>query len=290
MGYQMTNQRERGRSRIDLHLHSTASDGTTPPSGVVELAAAHGLRSIALTDHDSTSGIAEAREAGSRIGVEVIAGIELSTAVKRGELHMLGYLIDPENEILRERLQRFRDSRERRAETMVDRLREAGIPITLERVLDLAAGGSIGRPHVARALVEAGQATSVSDAFERYLVRGKVGYVPHLRPSPADAIEFIHAAHGVAVLAHPYSTRDVETTVSELAGAGLDGLEVFYSLYNDEQRAFLARLADQHDLVPTGGSDFHGTGEREGHEIGSANVPDETIDRLRRVVAARRCS
>lgn len=284
----MPNPMKRGRSHVDLHLHSTASDGTTSPSGVVELAASCGLRSIALTDHDSTAGIAEARETGSRLGVEVVAGVELSTSVERGELHMLGYLIDPESHTLSERLEQFRDSRERRAEKMVDRLQEAGIPITLERVLALGAGGAIGRPHVARALVEAGQATSVADAFDRYLVFGRVGYVPHFRLSPTDAIELIHAAKGVAVLAHPYSTGSVETVVAELAAAGLDGLEVFYSLYNDDQQAFLAMLAGHHDLVPTGGSDFHGTGEREGHEIGSANVPDDTVDRLRRVAAARR--
>jgi len=284
----MTSQIQRGQSRVDLHLHSTASDGTTAPSGVVELAAACGLQSIALTDHDSTAGIAEARKAGSKVGVDVITGIEMSTAFTRGELHMLGYLIDPENSTLRDRLQQFRDSRERRAETIVERLQAAGIPITLERVLASAAGGAIGRPHVARALVEAGQAISVADAFDRFLVPGKVGYVPHFRLTPPEAIELIHAANGVAVLAHPYSTGAVETIVPELVADGLDGLEVFYSLYNDDQQAFLARLAGHHDLVPTGGSDFHGTGEREGHEIGSANVPDDTVDRLRRVAAAKR--
>jgi hypothetical protein len=200
---------------------------------------------------------------------------------------MLGYFIDPENSALRERLAQFRDSRERRAETIVERLQAGGVPIALERVLAIADGGAIGRPHVARALVETGQATSVADAFDRYLVPGKVGYVPHFRLTPDAAIELIHAAQGVAVLAHPYSTGAVETIVPELVAAGLDGLEVFYSLYNDDQQAFLAMLAGQHDLVPTGGSDFHGTGEREGHEIGSANVPDDTVDRLRRVAAAR---
>jgi 3',5'-nucleoside bisphosphate phosphatase len=284
----MTNQMKRGDSHVDLHLHSTASDGTTSPSGVVELAASHNLRSIALTDHDSTDGLDEARETGSRLGVEVIAGIEMSTAVKRGELHILGYLIDPANSTLSERLEQFRDSRGQRAATMVDRLQASGIPITLERVLAFGAGGAIGRPHVARALVEAGQATSVSDAFDRYLVPGRAGYVPHFRLTPSAAIELIHAANGVAVLAHPYSTGAVETVVAELVADGLDGLEVFYSLYNDDQQAFLAMLAGHHDLVPTGGSDFHGTGEREGHEIGSANVPDDTVDQLRRAAAAQR--
>ena len=284
----MTNDSEHARSRIDLHLHSTASDGTTSPSGVVELSASRGLTSIALTDHDSTAGIAEARLLGPRFGVEVIAGIELSTSVERGELHMLGYFIDPDSVRLKQRLQQFRDSRERRAETIVERLRDAGVPVTLDRVRAFAGGGAIGRPHVARALVEAGQATSVADAFDRYLVPGRVGYVPHFRLTPSEAIALVHAAGGVAVLAHPYSTGAVETVIAALVAAGLDGLEVFYSLYNDEQQAFLAMLAGQHNLVPTGGSDFHGTGEREGHEIGSANVPDDTVDRLRSAAAARR--
>ncbi|HVX30019.1 MAG TPA: PHP domain-containing protein, partial [Nitrolancea sp.] len=163
----MTNPLEHGHSHVDLHVHSTASDGTTAPADVVELAAARGLRVIALTDHDTTDGIAAARERGADLGVEVIAGIELSTSVKRGELHMLGYFIEPETPVLKERLRQFRDSRERRAETMVERLQAAGVPIALERVLAIAGGGAIGRPHVARALVEAGQATSVADAFDR---------------------------------------------------------------------------------------------------------------------------
>jgi predicted metal-dependent phosphoesterase TrpH len=283
----MIDQMNFSRSRVDLHLHSTASDGTTSPSGVVELAGARGLQVIALTDHDSTDGVAEVRQTGVPLNIEVITGIELSTSVRRGEVHMLGYLIDPDNDELRERLQQFRDSRERRAEAMVERLNDAGIPISLERVLAIAKGAAIGRPHIARVLVEAGQATSVSDAFDRYLIPGKVGYVPHFRLTPPAAIELIHAAHGVAVLAHPFSTGDVETVVPELVAAGLDGLEVFYSLYNDEQQAFLAMLAGHHDLVPTGGSDFHGVGEREGHEIGSVDVPNDTVDRLRRAEAAR---
>jgi predicted metal-dependent phosphoesterase TrpH len=282
----MANRDEIGASTLDLHLHSTASDGQLPPADVVSLAAQHGLRTIALTDHDSTDGIADAQTAGKQLGVEVIAGTELSTAVAAGELHMLGYLIDSHNELLMARLKEFRDSRDRRAEVMAERLNVAGVVVDLDRVRELAAGGAIGRPHVARALVESGQATSTTDAFERYLVPGRVGYVPHFRLAPVGAIELIHAAEGVAVLAHPFSVDDLSKTLPELVAAGLDGLEVFYSLYNDEQQSFLATLAERHGLVPTGGSDFHGFGEREGHEIGSSVVPTDTVDRLRD--AARR--
>jgi hypothetical protein len=273
-------------STVDLHLHSTASDGLLSPEDVVALAARRRLQTIALTDHDSTDGVDEAMNAGNRLGVAVVPGIELSTVVDAGEVHMLGYLLDPHNAQLMVRLAEFRDSRERRAEVMVECLNAAGIAVDLARIQELSAGGAIGRPHVARALVESGQATSTNDAFERYLVPGRVGYVPRFRLLPAGAIELIHATGGVAVLAHPFSVDDLGNTLPELVTAGLDGLEVFYSLYNDEQQSLLAALAERHGLVPTGGSDFHGFGEREGHELGSAVVPDDTLDRLRD--AARR--
>jgi len=277
---------EVGTPTLDLHLHSTASDGQLSPADVVSLAARHGLRTIALTDHDSTDGINDAQTAGNLLGIEVIPGIELSTAVDAGELHTLGYLIDPNNEQLMARLAQFRDSRDRRAEVMVERLNAAGVVVDLVRVRELSAGGAIGRPHVARALVESGQATSTNDAFERYLIPGRAGFVPHFRLEPVGAIELIHAAGGVAVLAHPFSVADLHTTLLKLVAAGLDGLEVFYSLYNDEQRSLLVTLAERYGLVPTGGSDFHGFGERERHEIGSSKVPADTVDRLRD--AARR--
>src|SRR6185312_6284879 len=201
----MAQQDDARAPHLDLHVHSTASDGLLSPTEVVTLASQRELSTIALTDHDSTSGIDEAVRAGDRFGVEVVPGIELSTAVSAGELHMLGYLIDPANEELAAQLAKFRDSRERRAEVMVERLNAAGIKVDLERVRELSAGGAIGRPHVARALVESGLASSTSDAFERFLVSGKLGYVPHFRLSPSGAIDLIHSAGGVAVLAHPFS-------------------------------------------------------------------------------------
>ena len=277
----MPNHDEIGARTIDLHLHSTASDGQLSPGEVVSLAARHGLRTIALTDHDSTDGIADAQTAGIRLNIEVIPGIELSTVVESGELHMLGYLIDPNSEQLMARLKEFRSSRDHRAKVMVERLNAAGVVVDLDRVRELSAGGAIGRPHVARALVETGQATSTNDAFERYLVPDRVGFVAHFRLDPIGAMELIHAAGGVAVLAHPFSVDDLSDTLPKLVAAGLDGLEVFYGLYNREQQSLLLALAERYAVIPTGGSDFHGFGEREGREIGSSEVPADTVDRLR---------
>ena len=231
--------------------------------------------------------MATAIKVGNQLGLSVVPGIELGTTVQAGELHMLGYLLDPHDVELSSRLKEFHDARDRRAETMVERLQSAGVAIDLDRVRELSAGGAIGRPHVARALVESGQARSTTDAFERYLVPGKAGYVPRFRLSPTGAIDIIHSAGGVAVLAHPFSVSDLDSSLPEIILGGLDGLEVFYSLYNDEQQSFLATLADRHGLVPTGGSDFHGFGEREGHDIGSAVVPVDTVDRLRAAVRRR---
>ncbi len=273
--------------RLDLHLHSTASDGTLSPTDVVKLAAQTKLQIIALTDHDTTQGIDEALAAGDAAGVEVIPGVELSTSVDAGELHMLGYLIDFHQSSLVKRLAQFQEARRGRADQIVEKLNAIGVRLDLDRVRELAGEGSIGRAHVARALVEAGHVASMDEAFERYLSRGRAGYVARPRLSPVEAVELVHASGGVAVLAHPFSVADLDTTLARLVGAGLDGIEVFYSLYNDEQRHALANLAERFDLVPTGGSDFHGPGEREGREIGTAPVPSGTADRLRDAQRAR---
>ncbi len=274
-------------SPLDLHVHSTASDGTLSPSEVVRLANEHALQIIALTDHDTTQGIDEAMAAGATTGVEVIPGVELSTSVEAGELHMLGYLIDFHQSALESRLAEFQDARRGRAVRIVERLNAIGVRLDLDRVRAMAGEGSIGRAHVARALVDAGYVTSMNDAFDRYLARGRPGYVERPRLSPVEAVGLIHSARGIAVLAHPFSVADLDPMLPRLVEAGLDGIEVFYSLYNDEQRRTLADLAERFALVPTGGSDFHGPGEREGREIGTAPVPSDTVNRLRDAQRAR---
>ncbi len=275
-------------STVDLHTHSTASDGTCRPADLVALAARRGVRFLGLTDHDTTAGLVEAVAAGQASGVTVVPGIELGIDVAAGELHMLGYFIDPGDARLQGTLARLRAGRETRAARMVERLRAIGLPVTLADVERLAGGGTVTRAHVARALVEAGAATSVDDAFARYLDRGRPGYVPRPRLTAPEAIDLIRGAGGVAALAHPYTVADLDETLPALVAAGLVGLEAYYGAYAPEERAALAALAERYHLIPTGGSDYHGPGVREGRDLGAAPVPLETVERLREAAAAAR--
>ncbi len=274
-------QSELATFSVDLHTHSTASDGLLAPVDLVRLAASVGLNTIALTDHDTTQGIDEALSAAAEVGIEVIPGVELSCSVSAGELHMLGYFIGHHSTDLQEQLAAFREGRRDRVVHIIERLNDVNVQVDLARVRELGSGGSIGRAHVARALVESGAVSSMDEAFERYLSRGRPGYVERPRLTPAGAVELVHRSDGVAVLAHPYTVDGLDATLNQLVAAGLDGLEVYYGLYNSDQHARLARLARANGLVATGGSDFHGPGEREGRDIGTAPVPAETIELLR---------
>lgn len=269
-----------GAGPIDLHTHSTASDGLLAPARLVALANERGLSALALTDHDTVAGVAEAAAAAEGSGLRFIPGVELSTFVEAGEVHMLGYFVEPASPPLVEALARFREAREGRAEAMVARLTAAGAPIALERVVGLAAGGSIGRPHVARALVEAGHAASVNDAFERWLVRGRPGYVERYKLVPADAVRLIRAAGGVPVLAHPHSADDLARLLPELVAAGLAGIECYYGDYDAPRKRDYLALAARHGLVATGGTDFHGTGVAHRRPLGGTPVPPECIEEL----------
>lgn len=268
--------------RIDLHTHSTASDGLFPPAELARLAHEAGLDLIALTDHDSTDGLAPAQAAGAPLGLTVLPGIEINTGLveTRGEAHVLGYFIDPANAGLQANLQLLRDARERRGERMVEKLRANGILITWARVRELA-GGAVGRPHVARALMEDGYATSVADAFDRYLSYGGPGFVPRYRIVPNDAIRMIRAAGGVPTLAHPAHTMYLEERVlPTLVGQGLAGLECYYGQYDEATVNWLLSLADRFGLVPTGGSDYHGPNIHP-TPLGARYVPPVTVERLR---------
>jgi len=279
----MSREAAAGAGTIDLHTHSTASDGLLTPAQLVALAVERGLRALALTDHDTVAGLPEAGAAATAAGLQFIPGVELSTHVTAGEVHVLGYFIDPTDPTLSAALAQFRDAREGRAATIVERLTAAGAPITLERVLAFA-GGSIGRPHVARALVEAGHATSINDAFERWLVRGRAGYVDRFRLTPPDAVRLICAARGVPVLAHPHSADDLGTLLPELVAAGLAGIECYYGDYDDLRKREYLALAKRYGLVATGGTDFHGTGVAHRRPLGGTWLPPETVATL----AARR--
>lgn len=273
-----------GGGPIDLHTHSTASDGLLSPAQLVALAIEGGLQALALTDHDTVAGIPEASAAASAAALRFIPGVELSTQVEAGEVHMLGYFIDPADAVLRDALTQFRIAREGRAETMVERLSAAGAPITLARVHDFASGGSIGRPHVARALIEAGHATSLNEAFERWLVRDRPGYVERFRLTPPEAIHLIRAARGVPVLAHPHSVDDLPDLLPKLLAAGLAGMECYYGDYDEPRKREYLALAARYGLVPTGGTDYHGGSGAHRRPLGSVQIPPQCVDDL----AARR--
>jgi predicted metal-dependent phosphoesterase TrpH len=268
-------------SRVDLHIHSTASDGKLSPAEVVREAAKKGLSYIALADHDSVDGIAAAKKAAQRFpGLTVIPAIEISTDIPRGEVHILGYFIDYTNAELLARLEEFKNSRRRRAEQMVAKLANLGMPVEWERVLELAGSSTIGRPHIAQAMLEKGYIPSFKDAFDEYLGHGKPAYVEREKMLPAEAVAIIIRAKGLAVLAHPLTTENHEGLVSELKPAGLVGLEAYYGEYDAEEVKGLVALAQKYGLIATGGSDFHGIEPEEETAIGGADVPLEVVERL----------
>ncbi len=261
---------------VDLHMHSTASDGSLAPDAVVGAAAAACLTAIALTDHDTIAGIAPAREAGARLGVRVVAGVELSATDAGTEAHVLGLHLSRLDAIERH-LAVFRDTRRARAARMVERLHALGIPLTLEAVLAEAGDAAIGRPHVARALVAGGWAKDLRDAFERLLGNGRPAFVPKYRLTLGEAIALVHDAGGLAVLAHP-GAAGTRARLEALRTEGLDGVEVLHPGHSAEDVARLNTLAAHLDLLPSGGSDWHGAkaGPR---VIGSMRVPEEWLVR-----------
>jgi predicted metal-dependent phosphoesterase TrpH len=254
---------------------------------LVEEAVSRGVRVLALTDHDTVAGIPEARTAGGRLGVEVIPGVELSTSLGHGgEIHLLGYFVDIDDPGLLEQLAGYAHARAERMERMIDRLLRVGAPVDRDRVREIAGHGTVGRPHLGRALVEAGHAVDLSDAFDRYIGGGKPAYVPRPRVDPADAIALVRAAGGVPVLAHPFSVGGVESVLDRLVPAGLAGMEVDYGEYSPEDRETLRQIAHRRGLIATGGSDYHGPDLRAARELGSAPVRMEAVTALRRSAAA----
>lgn len=265
--------------RIDLHTHSTASDGELTPDALVQFALERGLAVIALTDHDTIAGLDAAIAAAQGTTLEVIPGVELSADVDKAEVHVLGYFVDWRDAHFLAMLEKFREGRYGRAEKMVKKLTALGAPISFERVKEIAGDAALGRPHVAQALLEAGHIATIVEAFDKYIGRNGPAYVERFRLTPEDAVALILQAGGVPVLAHP---REVSYWVQPLVKAGLLGLEVYYGMYDDQTRAQLARLAKQSGLIATGGSDFHGMNKM-AHmcALGDVDVPPGVADKLR---------
>jgi len=272
---------------VDLHAHSTASDGSRSPHGLIVAAKAAGLSAIALTDHDTMAGVPEATEAGKELGIRVVPGVELSATDGEREVHVLGLHVE-RADALESALGEFRNSRYVRAEQIVAKLNALAIPISFESVLGQAAGGAIGRPHIARALIAEGWARDSRDAFDRYLGAGKPAYVPKQRLSVGEAIALIHAGGGLAVLAHPGpdGRRDA---VERFVSLGLDGLEVRHPGHSGEDTTRLGALVEFFRLVPSGGSDWHGASDGP-RILGVMRVPSDWLDRQDARVADRRAA
>jgi hypothetical protein len=268
----------------DLHLHSHHSDGVYPPARVVEKAVAAGLRAMALTDHDTVDGIEEAQGA-APAGFEVIPGAEISSVHEGRDIHLLAYFIDPANERWRAFLEPCRAERRTRAERIVARLNRIGIAVTVDEVHAFASATgagervSIGRPHIADAIVKHGAARDIDDAFARYLRRGQPGYVPKPAVPVSEAVRLVRELGGALVVAHPMLNL-AEPEVDAVAAAGLDGIEVWHPKHSQEQSRRLARMVQRLGLVATGGSDYHGPG-RNRQEIASAGVPLDVVESLR---------
>ena len=273
---------------IDLHTHSTASDGIYAPAELLRQASQAGLRVLALTDHDTTNGIAEATRAAEQLDIDLIPGIELNTDSGSGEVHVLGYFPEFTRPDFQEVLTTLRNARVLRGQRMVEQLNEHGIEISWERVRAIAQG-SVGRPHVAKALMEAGYVQSIGEAFEKYIGKGYPGYVARYHLSPVDAIRLIVSANGLPVIAHPLDLPGLALLrewLPELCAAGMVGLETYYGPYTAANEQTLHALANQYQLIPTGGTDFHGP-DIHPTPLGGRYVPAEAVTRLKAEAAWR---
>lgn len=280
-------------TRVDLHSHTIASDGILTPELLVDFAVERGIGILAVTDHDTTNGLAEAisRAAGR---VELWPGVELSTDVPGSEVHVLGYFIDYQDVALNETLARLRESRLDRGEEIVRRLNELGLPVSWERVRELAGAGAVGRPHIAQAMVEAGHVATFRDAFDHYIGRNGPAYVERVKLTPPESIDLILRSGGMPVLAHPTyiapegdKTFDLRGYVAELLPAGLVGIEAYYGSYTPEQSREMQSIAAELGLIPTGGTDYHG-GNVSSTMLGDVEVPWATVERMRAWRAGRR--
>ncbi len=260
----------------DLHLHTNASDGELPPSEMVKMAKEAGLAAVGIVDHDTVDGIESARRAGKRHGVEIISGVEFSCQGRKSKFHILGYCIDWRDPRLLDSLRGFQEDRRLQVQGMVGKLQKSGIDISYEEVLKLSGGGSIGRPHIARAMLRRGYIRAPQEAFDRYLRAGKPAYVERYELAPREAINLIREAGGVPVLAHPIygGVEELPTLVKQ----GLRGIEAYHSDHDPQATKFYLQLARKHGLLVIGGSDSHGADP----PVGSVRIPWELVEELKR--------
>ncbi len=272
---------------IDLHCHSCFSDGTDTPEELVAQAIQSGVKGLALTDHDTVAGVPRFAEAAAPHGITAVAGVEISTAFRHGDLHMLGYFVDHQDSQLAEKLEWIRSGRRARNDEIFHKLHQLGMPLTWPEIAGHTEDRVIGRPHFAQAMVARGYVHNTKEAFTRYLARGGSAYAARRTLAAEDALAIICDAGGVPVLAHPvtlpFTRRELRDALIELKRMGLAGLEVYYPQHNPEHTRFYAQLARELDLIPTGGSDYHGTRTPDlqlGRGFGTLKVPANTIDRL----------
>ncbi len=272
---------------IDLHTHSRFSDGSDSPQGIVELAKAAGCSCVALTDHDRIDGIEIARSRARELEIGFVPGVEISCIFESGTFHLLAYFLEPTSGPLQDRLADIQKARSDRNMVLAARLREGGIPITWDELMDEAGGPNLGRPHFAAVMVKKGIVSSIQEAFDKYLAKGKPFYVPKVLLTPKEAIELVVASNALPVIAHPLtlgvSNNQLESILAELKEYGLVGAESYYARYSKVERISLVRMSQSLSLVPTGGSDYHGT-YKTGLQIcvgeGDLEVPDSVLAEL----------
>ena len=281
---------------IDLHIHTTESDGTLTPSQVVRYAKEKGLKAVAITDHDTIHGNEEAIKEGISAGVEVIPGVEISVDYSPGTMHMLGYFITTEDPILNEKLTLLQDSRADRNPRIIEKLNKLGLSLTYDEVVQVSGGGQVGRPHMAQVLMKKGYTKSIKEAFDKYLGKGAPAYLDKFRLSAVEAITMITDAGGIPVLAHPFtlyckSSDELDALVEKLVNQGLQGLEVYYSEHDERKTSSYKLLAKRYNLAITGGSDFHGKNMK-GIDLGTGRgklkIPYTALENLKTIWEEKR--
>ena len=268
----------------DMHTHTRCSDGKLSPSQLIRKAREHGLQALAITDHDTVEGLAEGQCAGERYGIEVINGVEISTALGKREIHLLGYFFDPASERLLKALEKLREGRVSRGRKIVERLNDLGIPLSFEAVEEKAQGAVVARPHVAEALLEAGQVASYQEAFRKYIKDGGPACVRKPLIPVGEALDLLHEAGGIGVMAHPGQWTN-DALVRELTKSGLDGIEVYHPSHRPWLIGYYRRLARGGNLIETGGSDYHGHPSRGEASFGKYGLSRNQLMRVRQAVA-----